>query len=174
MAAEKATAAAELAEANQAITNLRDRLETQQKSHQVLRLIESKVHEMIKKKLEAAQKQTRPRAATADAAAGPDGAQATTSTAGTQTEVEMGSAVATTQTEPTAPNTATADAAVMAAAGEGAPGAAGRSDRRRRWRKRKSGRRPGDLRVVRWAEPSASSDSEGNPGPQRRVVEVDI
>ena len=47
MAAEKAAAAAKVAEANEAITNLKDRLETQQKSHQVVRLIESKVHEMM-------------------------------------------------------------------------------------------------------------------------------
>ena len=98
--------AATIAEANQTISNLKYRLETQQKSHQVLRLIETKVHDMMKRKLKDAQKQIRQRAATANDVTRTNGTQATTSTAGTQTESGMGlgeaptRAVATTQTEP--------------------------------------------------------------------------
>ena len=144
----------------------------------MLRLIETKVHEMMKRKLEETQRQIRQWAATADA--GSDGTQATTSTAGTQMESEMGlvggptRAVATTQTEPDASSAIATAAAVTATAGEGAPEGAGRCGRRRRWRKRKSGCHPGDLRVVRWAESSADSDSEEGQGPQRRVIEVDL
>ncbi len=84
----------------------------------------------------------------------------------------MGSAVAATQTEPTASDTAAADAKGTTTADNGAPGTAGR--RRRRWKKKKTGHHPGDLRVERWGRLSDSSDSEEGPGPQRSVIEVDI